>query len=225
MHRTVRLAAAVAGLTLLPAIAALAHPAFNPNDVPVRTAVDTALVIPHGCSTGDDTPEEGEAVATTRVDLQVVDEVTIEPRPVEGWDVAEDGEAIVWTDAGGATTDPIELPVTVTVHDARPGDELVLAVFQECDGGQPYRWTPGSERTPGITLRVTEGEQPAPAATATSEPAASATSEPAAPATSEAAASDTGDGGGSWIPMLVVLLAAAFAVAVAAAAARRRKAT
>lgn len=159
MPRPARLAALAAGLVVLPATAALAHPSLNPNAIPVGEPVESVLVIPHGCSAGDGVvPAEGEGVATTRVDLQVVDGVTVDPDQVDGWDVTDDGEAVVWTDAGGATTDPIEFPVTVTVTDGAPGDTLMLSVFQECEDGSNERWTPGSEDTPAVRLEVTEGE-------------------------------------------------------------------
>lgn len=157
--RTVRLALLTAALVVLPAATAGAHPALDPNAVPIGEAVDATLVVPHGCSTGAGVrPEDGESVATTRFDLQLVDGVTVEPAEVDGWDVTDDGEAIVWTDAGGATTDPIELPVTLTVEDGTPGETIELAAFQECEGGSSYRWTPGSEDTPPVRLELTEGE-------------------------------------------------------------------
>lgn len=157
--RPARLAALTAALLVLPATAAWAHPSFDPNAVPIGEPVETTLVVPHGCSTSDDVmPEEGQAVPTTRLDLQVVAGITIEPDDVDGWDAEHDGEAIVWTDAGGATTDPIELPVTLTVEEGRPGDQLLLSAYQECEDGSSYRWTEGSESTPPVRLELTEGE-------------------------------------------------------------------
>lgn len=157
MRRPLLLTGLVAALTLLPATAALAHPSFNPNQVPAGEPVDAVLVVPHGCSTGDEVmPEEGRAVPTTRFDLQVVDGVTIEPGEVDGWQAEDDGEAIVWTADGGATTDPIEFPVTLTVE-GDPGDELALAAFQECEDGSSYRWTEGSDSTPAVVLELTAG--------------------------------------------------------------------
>lgn len=160
MIRLARVAAVVAALTLLPASAALAHPSLNPNAVPVGSPVDTTLVVPHGCSSGDEVRPEDEtsAVATTRVDLQLLDGLEVEPHSVDGWDVTTDDEAVSWTDAGGATTDPIELPITLTVLDGDPGDQVNLAVYQECEDGQSYRWTEGSEDTPAVLLELTEGE-------------------------------------------------------------------
>ena len=157
--RSLRLAAMTAALVVLPAAAAWAHPSFDPNAVPVGEPVDTVLVVPHGCSTGEGVmPEDGQSVPTTRFDLQLVDDVTVEPGEVDGWDTTNDGDAIVWTDAGGATTDPIELPVTLTVTDGAAGDTVELAAYQECEDGSSYRWTPGSPDTPPVRLELTEGE-------------------------------------------------------------------
>ena len=157
--RPTRVAAATAALLVLPATAAWAHPSFNPNAVPVGQAVETTLVVPHGCSTGDNVmPEEGEAVPTVRFDVQLVDGVTIEPHTINGWNAENDGEAIVWTEDGGATTDPLEFPVTLTVEQGSPGDELHLAAYQECEDGSSYRWTEDSDSTPAILLELTEGE-------------------------------------------------------------------
>lgn len=157
--RTRALALLTAAMVVLPATAALAHPSFDPNAVPVDEPVETVLVVPHGCSTGSGVmPEAGEAVPTTRFDLQTPDGVTIEPQPVDGWEAEDDGEAIVWTDAGGATTDPIELPVVLTVEDGAAGDELLLSAYQECEDGSSYRWTEGAEGTPPVRLELTEGE-------------------------------------------------------------------
>lgn len=154
-----RLAALTAALLLVPATAAWAHPSLNPNQVPVGEPVEATLVVPHGCSTGENVrPEEGEAVPTTRVDLQLLDGITIEPGEVDGWEATDDGEAIVWTDAGGATIDPISFPITLTVDEGSPGDELALAVYQECEDGSSYRWTADSDSTPAVALALTAGE-------------------------------------------------------------------
>lgn len=159
MRRPALLTGLVAALVLLPATAASAHPAFNPNQLPAGEPVDTVLVVPHGCSTADEVmPDQGSAVPTTRFDLQVVDGVMVEPGDVEGWDVVDDGEAIVWTDTGGATTEPIEFPMTLTVTDGSAGDTVLLAAHQECEDGSSYRWTEGSPSTPPVRLEVTAGE-------------------------------------------------------------------
>lgn len=158
--RATRLAAVTAAVLVLPATAAWGHPSLNPNAVPVGEPVETTVVVPHGCSTGEGVmPEgEGEAVPTTRFDLQVVDGMTIEPGEVDGWDTEVQDDAVVWTDAGGATTDPIELPITLTVASGEPGDQLALSAFQECENGDSYRWTDGSEDTPPVRVELTEGE-------------------------------------------------------------------
>lgn len=232
--RPLRLLGATTAVLVLTATAAVAHPSFNPNAVPIGQPVDTVLVVPHGCSTTDEVrPEDSsQAVPTTRVDLQLLDGMSIEPREVDGWDATDDGEAIVWTDAGGATTDPIELPITLTVTDGQPGDRLDLAVYQECEDGSSYRWTAGSSDTPAVRLDLTEGEtgtvevpmdhgdmdmgedtstptdeptSATPTEDATTSPADEATEEPAA------ASAEDDDGNGSLaavVAAVVVLLAA-----------------
>ena len=157
--RPVRVAALTAALVVLSATAASAHPSFNPNAVPVGEAVEATLVVPHGCSTGEGVmPEEGEAVPTTRFDLQLVDGLRVEPQEVDGWVAEDDGEAIVWTADGGATSGPVEFPVTLTVTGGSPGDQLEVAAYQECEDGSSYQWTAGAEGTPPVRLELTEGE-------------------------------------------------------------------
>ncbi len=157
--RPLRLAALTAALVVLSATAAAAHPSLNPNAVPIGEPVETVLVVPHGCSTSDSVmPEEGQAVPTTRFDLQLLAGVTVEPQEVDGWVVEDDGEAIVWTADGGATSEPIEFPLTLTVTEGSAGDELDIAAYQECEDGSSYRWTTGSEGTPPVRLELTEGE-------------------------------------------------------------------
>lgn len=156
--RIPRLLAATAVLVTVPATAALAHPAFNPNAVPVGESVASSLVVPHGCAPGGGMPD-GEAVPTVQLDLGYTDQVSIEPADVEGWDIDDDGEAIVWTDAGGATTDPIELPVTITVTEGTEGDQLFLPAFQQCEDGSSFRWvaTPGEDGDPAVKLELSSG--------------------------------------------------------------------
>lgn len=157
--RTARLAAMTAALLVLPATAAWAHPSLNPNAVPVGEDVEAVLVVPHGCSTGDGVrPEDGEGVATTRFDLQLVESVTVQPGEVDGWDVEVEEDAVVWTDAGGATTDVIEFPITLRVESGEAGDELAIAAYQECENGDSYQWVQGAEGTPPVALELTEGE-------------------------------------------------------------------
>jgi MYXO-CTERM domain-containing protein len=161
MHRTLRRAAALAtGLTLVTAGAAWAHPAFNPNEVPGGEAVETDLVIPHGCNPQGGMPEEGAATATTRFELQLSDAVaSFEAGEVDGWEVSREGEVVTWTDAGGATTDPITLPVTLSLA-GDSGDELYLKGYQECAEGGDFRWigTPDEEAEfPAVKLTLTSG--------------------------------------------------------------------
>jgi uncharacterized protein YcnI len=159
MNRTTRLAVLTAALTLLPTVA-LAHPSFNPNQVPAGEPVEAVLVVPHGCAPGGGMPD-GDALATIRVSLEHQDAVTVEGHDIDGWDVADDGEAVVWSDAGGATTEPISLPVTLVVAPDTAVGDLYLSVFQECEDGESFRWigTPEAEADwPAVLLEVTEGE-------------------------------------------------------------------
>lgn len=225
MPRTARLVALVAALTLLPASAALAHPSLNPNAVPVGEPVDTTLVVPHGCSSSDEVMPEDEdsAIATTRFDLQLIDGVEVEPHDVDGWDVAVDDEAVSWTDAGGATTDPIELPITVTVRDGAPGDQLHLNAYQECEDGQSYRWTEGSEDTPPARLELTAGETGSggtasedPTTDDTEEEPTEATAEPTATAETPAAVPLPDSARASSFSPMPWLVLALFVAAIAA---------
>lgn len=161
MSRTVRRATVLAaGLALLTATAAAAHPAFDPNQVPGGETIESTLVIPHGCNPDGGMPEEGAANPTTLFELQLSDAVEVfEPGDVEGWDVSRDGDVVTWADAGGATTDPIELPVSFQlVGDA--GAEVHLSAYQQCEAGGEFRWigTPDQEADlPAVALTLTSG--------------------------------------------------------------------
>lgn len=216
-------ALAAAVLVVVPATAAWAHPSFNPSELPVGQSVDAILVVPHGCTVSDEVmpEEEGDAVPTTRVDLEKVDGLTVEPSSVKGWEVADDGEAIVWTAAGGATTEPIELPVTLTATDGAEGEQLELSAYQECEDGQSYRWTSGSESTPPVRLELVEGApgaspdaQDTPTTSPTDAPSPAAAEAPPTTGTevtatptqeSTAVADAEDDGSGALVAILVVL--------------------
>ncbi len=155
--RTSRLLAATAAMTLLPAAAALAHPSFNPNAIPPGEAIAVDLVVPHGCAPGGGMPD-GEALPTIQLDLEHPDGVTVVPMDVDGWDAVDDGEAIVWTDAGGATTEPIIFPVMLTVE-GEVGASVHLNAFQQCEGGESFRWigTPDVEADyPAVLVELSE---------------------------------------------------------------------
>lgn len=220
-----QLTVATAALVLLPATAALAHPAFNPNAIPVGEPVDSTLVVPHGCAPGGGMPD-GDAEPTVQLDLGYTDQVTVEARDVEGWSAEDDGEAIVWTEAGGATTDPIELPVTLTVAEGAEGDQLFLPALQTCQDGSTFRWvaTPGEDGDPAVKIELTSG-QPGTvevpdeghdmddmdmdtAETATDMPAAAATTEATETQDQPSPVADAvvADDGGSGTMVLVVAL-------------------
>ncbi len=157
--RTRHLVVATASLVLLPATAALAHPAFNPNAIPVGEPVDSTLVVPHGCAPGGGMPD-GDAEPTVQLDLGYTDQVAVEARDVDGWRAEDDGEAIVWTETGGATTDPIELPVTLTVAEGDEGEQVFLPALQTCQDGSTFRWvaTPGQDGDPAVKIELTAGQ-------------------------------------------------------------------
>ncbi len=166
MRRTAIVTTTVAaGLLLLPAVAS-AHPAFNPSELPPGQSIESTLVIPHGCAPGGGMPETGDdgggAEPTTELALQHSDRVTVEPQEVTGWEVADDGEAWVWSDDGGATTDVIELPVVLIIDEAvATGDAIYLRAYQECADGSSFQWvgTPDEDATyPAIKLAASEGE-------------------------------------------------------------------
>lgn len=227
--------AVTAALVLVPATAALAHPSLNPNAIPVGEAVESVLVVPHGCAPGGGVPD-GDGVPTTQFDLGHTDRVVIEPRAVEGWDVSDDGEAIVWTDAGGATTEPIELPVTITVTDGAEGDEIFLPALQQCEDGSSHRWvaTPDDpEGDPAVRLELTSGPpatveveeddhgtSQAPAGTATPT-TAETTGDVDGPPPTSATASEESGGTSGIMPVVLVVLAGLVLLGGAVAIRRR----
>ena len=241
------LAAMTSALVVLPAVAAGAHPSFNPNQVPAGESVDAVLVIPHGCSPTGGMPEGDDALATIEVALRTGDAATVEPRPVDGWDSATEDDVVTWTDAGGATTEVIELPVTLTVS-GDEGDELYLEAYQECDSGGSFRWIakPGEDGWPAVKLVLTAGEvdtvvpsdmdhgsmdhsemAPTDGATATEDATMHTMTEPEATATAvgaPAAADDGGSGNGAAIAVAVVVLVGLLAAGLVAASRRRRAA-
>jgi uncharacterized protein YcnI len=166
MQRAATVATIAASLLLAVPTAALAHPALNPSSIPAGRTIDAMLVVPHGCAPGGGMPdmeEQGaEADPTVELALQQQTGVTLAPAQVDGWTVTDDGEAWVWRDAGGATTDVIEFPVTVTLaDDLDDGTRLYLKAFQACDGGSSFQWigTPEEEAEwPAVLLEVSDGE-------------------------------------------------------------------
>lgn len=163
MHRSTVVATLVAGLLAIPT-AALAHPSFNPSSIPAGEAVDAMLVVPHGCAPGGGMPDSddgAEASPTVELAVQQQEGVTLTPGDVEGWDVTDDGEAWVWTDAGGATTDVLQFPVTITLDAGlAAGDRLYLKAFQECADGNAFQWigTPDEDAEwPAVLLEASDG--------------------------------------------------------------------
>lgn len=198
--RSVRLTALIIGVLVVTPTAAAAHPAFTPKEVPAGDRYDVDLVIPHGCGVEGERPTEGdEASPTVEIAVGLTDRLTaIEPRVVEGWttEVEESGDgpsAVVWRDDGGATTEPITLPLTITLV-GEAGAHVDVPVFQRCVNDEAFRWigTPDEPADlPAARLTVAQpgaGPSPAPsrppadgAADAAGEPAdGSAGTEPPA---------------------------------------------
>lgn len=157
VRRALPLAAA---LTVVTATAAGAHPSFNPNELPGGEPVETVLVVPHGCSLTGGMPDGDDATATTLLELQLTDAVLdLEPAEIEGWETSRDGDVVRWEDAGGATTEPIELPVTISLA-GDSGEDIYLAAYQACAEGGEFRWigTPDEEaQWPAVKLTLTSG--------------------------------------------------------------------
>lgn len=159
--RPARRAAVLAtGLTVAVASGASAHPAFDPDQVPGGEPIESTLVIPHGCGADGGMPGEGGGDPTTLIELQLTDAfATFEAADVDGWDVSRDGDVVSWRDAGGATADPIELPVTFTVA-GEADEELYLSLYQACDAGGEFRWIGTPDRQadfPAVKLTLTSG--------------------------------------------------------------------
>lgn len=133
---------AVATVALASASAS-AHPAFNPSEIAGGAPVETSLIVPHGCNPGGGMPDDDAASPTVELALELAPAVTTaEPGAVDGWttstEIADGRRVIVWTAAGGATTEPLTLPVSLVV-DAGPGTRLHLRAHQVCERGE-FRW-------------------------------------------------------------------------------------
>lgn len=144
MSRLARVVAVAVALTTVTAGTAWAHPAFNPGAVPPGRMTDVSLIVPHGCNPDGGMPEEAAASPTVEVAVQLPPAITmVDVHAADGWDVEvqeTDGrvETITWTDAGGATTEPITFDLSLTA-DGSTGDEVFLSVYQGCDEGS-FRW-------------------------------------------------------------------------------------
>lgn len=252
--RSLRARAAVAALVtagvLLPATVAAAHPGLRPNELRPGETVEAELIIPHGCGTEGGVPEEGEVVSpTVEVAVQWPDGIEIRPVEVDGWatDVA-DGVA-TWLDDGGATTDAILVPATVSASTDLQG-EIFVSVFQACENGESFRWvaTPEEEGSPALRLTVAGEPVPAPTTsptpvtpsqdpTPTDAPSATPAATPTTPATTPPAATPTPtatpaliatqepvDDGEVGASFLVMAIGIAVGVGIATVLIRRRRA-
>lgn len=183
----------VAAAVLLPVTMAAAHPGLRPDELRPGETITSELIIPHGCGTEGGMPDDdAEASPTVELAMQWPEGIEIHPMEVDGWiTVVDEDEAVAtWLDDGGATTDALLLPVTISASVDAAGDILV-AVFQGCENGESFRWVAaaGAEGDPGVGLTVAGEPVPAPTATvAPSEPAAATTPPAASPTVSEPAA-------------------------------------
>lgn len=171
MSRPVRLTALTAALLVLPATAAWAHPGFDPSAIPAGEPVETTLNVAHGCAPGGGAPDDdgGEVLPTTLFALDHTEQVRVEASDIDGWEVTDDGDAIVWTADGGAEPAP-SFPMTITVTTGTTGETVYLDAYQECDTGdttQSFRWIarPGEEGDPALKLELTSTATPPPEAT------------------------------------------------------------
>lgn len=252
--RSLRARATVAALVtagvLLPFSVAAAHPGLRPNELRPGETVEAELIIPHGCGTEGDVPEEGDVVSpTVEVAVQWPDGIEIRPVEVDGWatDVA-DGVA-TWLDDGGATTDAILVPVMVSATTDLQG-EIFVSVFQACENGESFRWvaTPDEEGSPALRLTVAGEPVPAPTTsptpvtptpdpTPTDAPSTTSEATPTTPATPAASPTPTAvpaliasqepldiDNGEVGTSFLVMAIGIAVGVGIATVLIRRRRA-
>lgn len=170
---------AVLGATVLTAILlaapAAAHPAFDPDRVPVDSLVETTLAMAHGCrSDADDEAsgepgEDGQGAPTREVAIEVPDAVThVEPAEREGWDleVEREGDAVevvVYTAREGTDERAPAFDLRA-VHRGAVGDEVHWRVVQTCDEGA-HRWVGTGTDTaeePAVTVTLVEADPQSP---------------------------------------------------------------
>lgn len=218
-----------AALALVTAAAAGAHPVLRPGEVPNGSATEAEIVIPHGCGAEGGVPEDdADPSPTTQVSLQWPDGVEVIPGEVDGWTTSVDDGVTTWDDDGGATTEPIVLPVSVQVTAEVVPGAVDVSVHQECANGESFRWQAGPDEEGSPALRMTvvagapEDDDPAgtptaaaptatPSPVATPDPTSDTTSDVTPPAVTEtpaasatasptgaAAGDDESDGGMPW---------------------------
>jgi uncharacterized protein len=208
------LIAAAAALLAAPA-AAQAHVTLQPGQAPAGgfTRMDVRV------------PTEREDASTVKVDLQLPDgfaEASYEPVP--GWSVkvakkklatpikTDDGEVteevsrITWTAKDGIPPGAFQDFGLSVMIPGKAGDDLTFKALQTYSDGQVVRWIGSADSdNPAPVVKVTAGDEPAPAATAT--PAATA---------------DDSSGNGLAITALVIGALGLLTAIVALASTRRR---
>ncbi|MFT5224127.1 MAG: hypothetical protein ACI867_002459, partial [Glaciecola sp.] len=152
------------GSVLLLAGPALAHPAFNPNRVTVGEVHQVDLIVPHGCTAAGGAPDAGEQTSpSTEIAMQATDDFSsLSGASTDGWTVASSDGEITWSDAGGSTTDPIILPVTIQLAEGRaPGETIYVTVLQTCaEGSMLWAAGPSQDGSPAVSLTVADPADP-----------------------------------------------------------------
>lgn len=171
-----------AAMVVFTATGALAHPFITDGaTVPAASLTTMTLEMGHGC--GDEADGGGDP--TLEVGMEVPGEVSyIEPLDTDGYEANVEADAdgrpevVTWTATDGGVAAPA-VPMDLVV-DGEEGDELLLKVFQGCEGFE-YRWIatpdePADEPAVALTLGPVDPDAPAPP---TNEPAPSPTDEDA----------------------------------------------
>jgi uncharacterized protein YcnI len=172
-HLLRRGAAGAVAMTLLLATPALAHPFFDPDEVPADSLAQVTLDLAHGCDVDDhgdgDGFGDGAEAPTREVAIEVPEEATfVDPRVPEGWDLQVEGgdgdqEVIVYTAEDGTDEPAPRFDLEVALAGG-PGDEVYWRVVQACDDAT-YRWvgTPDEPaEDPAVGLELTAADEDAP---------------------------------------------------------------
>lgn len=172
VHLLPRAAAAAVAATLLLATPALAHPFFDPDEVPADSSATVTLDLAHGCDVGDHDEggeADGDEAATREVAVEVPDAATfVDPAEPEGWELAVEGgegerEVLVYTAGDGADEPAPQFDLDVVLA-GEDGDEVYWRVVQACDE-TTHRWVGTADEPaedPAIRVALTEADEDAP---------------------------------------------------------------
>ncbi|MTV27588.1 DUF1775 domain-containing protein [Nitriliruptoraceae bacterium ZYF776] len=183
-------------MVVFTATGALAHPFIADGaSVPAASLTTMTLEMAHGC--GDEADGGGDP--TLEVAMEVPEEVSyIEPLDTDGYEAGietdADGrpEVVTWTATDGGVAAPA-VPMDLVV-DGEEGDELLLKVFQGCEGFE-YRWVgtpdePADDPAVSLTLGPVDPDAPTPP---TDEPAPPPADEGAEESIDEPVSGDAAD--------------------------------